>query len=200
MRLRSPMASTSRVRLISGSASLTPDERDVVLSLQSLGADARFVSTLEAARRGDPQALGAVYRMVYPRVMRFLRVVRPSAAEELAWATWLDAVAELPGFRGDQSALVARCLAIAYGRAHARTRSRRHGDDSESGVHASLDGLADLSGLPRASAEVLLLRVLGGMTIDEVAAVTHRRHGTVRLLQRLALRRLSRTTGHGGSG
>lgn len=202
MRLRSPMASTSRLRLISppalSRASSAHGAGDVV-SLAPLGTDARFASTLAAARSGDEQAVAALYRLLHPRVLRFLRVVRPSEAAELASATWIAVVAELPRFRGDEAALVALALTIAYRSASDRPRRPRRRDRRERApAPAQLDGLADLGALPRARAEVLLLRVLGGMSVDEVAEVTGRGRGTVRILQRLALRALSRKVGRGG--
>lgn len=200
MLLRSQMASTSRVRLISHSAS--PRRSTVgeggVLSLTPLGTDAGFAATLEAARTGDEQAISALYRLVHPRISRFLRVIHPATADELAGATWLDVVADLPAFRGDSAALVAHGLAIAYRRANDQPRRALRRDRRERArAHASVDGRPDLNGLPRAAAEVLLLRVLGGMSVDEVAEVTSRRRSSVRLLQRLALRRLARMAERG---
>ncbi|HEY3096821.1 MAG TPA: sigma factor-like helix-turn-helix DNA-binding protein [Acidimicrobiia bacterium] len=45
--------------------------------------------------------------------------------------------------------------------------------------------------LPRDQAEVILLRVLGGLTVDEVAAIVDKRPGNVRVLQHRGLRRLA---------
>ena len=45
--------------------------------------------------------------------------------------------------------------------------------------------------LPRDQAEIVLLRVVAGLPVDEVAAITGRRPGTVRVLQHRALRRLA---------
>jgi len=45
--------------------------------------------------------------------------------------------------------------------------------------------------LPAAHAEVVLLRVLGGFSTEEVAAITGRTAGSVRVIQHRALRRLA---------
>jgi RNA polymerase sigma factor (sigma-70 family) len=45
--------------------------------------------------------------------------------------------------------------------------------------------------LPPDQAEIVLLRVVGGLPVDEVAQITGRRPGTVRVLQHRALRRLA---------
>jgi RNA polymerase sigma-70 factor (ECF subfamily) len=45
--------------------------------------------------------------------------------------------------------------------------------------------------------EVILLRILGGFTIDEVAAVVRKRPGAVKALQARALERLRRSIASG---
>ena len=45
--------------------------------------------------------------------------------------------------------------------------------------------------LQREQAEVILLRVLGGLEVDEVAAIVRKRPGNVRVLQHRGLRRLA---------
>jgi RNA polymerase sigma-70 factor (ECF subfamily) len=36
-------------------------------------------------------------------LLRYLRVIAPDAAEDIAAKTWLQVVRGLPGFRGDES-------------------------------------------------------------------------------------------------
>jgi RNA polymerase sigma-70 factor, ECF subfamily len=45
--------------------------------------------------------------------------------------------------------------------------------------------------LPPDQAEIVLLRVVAGLSVDDVAGITGRRPGTVRVLQHRALRRLA---------
>ncbi len=52
--------------------------------------------------------------------------------------------------------------------------------------------IARIATLPPDQAEVVLLRILGGLSVREVAAITGKRPGTVRVLQHRALRRLAR--------
>ena len=52
--------------------------------------------------------------------------------------------------------------------------------------------LAQVRQLPAAQAEVVLLRVLGGFSAEEVAEITGRSPGSVRVIQHRALRRLAR--------
>jgi RNA polymerase sigma-70 factor (ECF subfamily) len=52
--------------------------------------------------------------------------------------------------------------------------------------------IARIATLPSNQAEVVLLRVLAGLSVREVAAIVGKRPGTVRVLQHRALRRLAR--------
>jgi RNA polymerase sigma-70 factor, ECF subfamily len=53
------------------------------------------------------------------------------------------------------------------------------------------EALSCLRMLPREWAEIVLLRVVGGLDSAEVAAVTGRKAGTVRVIQKRALERLA---------
>jgi RNA polymerase sigma-70 factor (ECF subfamily) len=53
------------------------------------------------------------------------------------------------------------------------------------------DALARIASLPPAQAEVVLLRILGDLSVRDVAAIMGQRPGTVRVLQHRALRRLA---------
>ncbi len=46
--------------------------------------------------------------------------------------------------------------------------------------------------LPADQADVILLRVVGGMTVEEVATIIGKRPGTVRVLQSRGLKRLQK--------
>ena len=52
--------------------------------------------------------------------------------------------------------------------------------------------IARIAALPPDQAEVVLLRVLGGLSVQEVAAIVGKRPGTARVLQHRALKRLAR--------
>lgn len=52
-----------------------------------------------------------------------------------------------------------------------------------------------VAALPSDQAEALMLRVVGGLSVDETAEVMGKRPGTVRVLQHRALRRLARELG-----
>ena len=57
----------------------------------------------------------------------------------------------------------------------------------------SESALAHIASLPPDQAEVVLLRVVGGLDVEEVAAIVGKKAGAVRVLQHRALKRLSGT-------
>lgn len=173
--------------------------------------DGRFEETLAAARAGDERALTALYRLLHPRVLRYLRFREPAEAEDLASETWLDVARGLERFEGDERALRAWALTIARRRTIdlRRRRARRNTvpaepdsligrggtgnaeDDAMAalGLQAALERIAEL---PTDQADVVLLRVLAGLSVEEVARITGKRRGRVRVLQHRALRALAR--------
>ena len=62
-----------------------------------------FAAVLTAAQSGSEAALTLLWRDANPALLRYLRVIAPDAAEDIAAETWLQVVRGLPGFRGDQS-------------------------------------------------------------------------------------------------
>jgi len=170
----------------------------------SLGQN--FPSTLAAAQRGDEEALTLLYRAFQPRILGYLLAQEPKDGEDLASEVWVDIGAGLHRFEGTQSDLLCWIFTIARRRLidHRRTRVRRRTDPvvvealalpsdqfdpARSLEHA--EALACLSQLPREWAEIVLLRVVGGLDSAEVAAITGRKPGTVRVIQKRALERLA---------
>jgi RNA polymerase sigma-70 factor (ECF subfamily) len=180
------------------------------------GDHAPFPDLLSAAQAGGEWALAALYRRHDPPVRRYLTAKARGDAEDIASQTWLDVARNLRSFTGDEDAFRGWVFTIARRRFidHARRRSRRPevftsdvdadsvesaGEDPADEVVASLAGdaaarrIADL--LPAAQAEVVLLRVMGGLDVASVAAITGHRPGTVRVMQHRALRRLAEVLG-----
>src|SRR5690348_1570360 len=82
---------------------------------------------LDRARSGDGEAFALVYRAVQPRLLRYLRVRAPNAAEDVASETWLEVACMLPRFEGDEGGFRAWVFTIARHRLVDATRrdSRR---------------------------------------------------------------------------
>lgn len=175
-----------------------------------MGTPEEFERLITDARAGHGSALGELFHDIYPPVLRYLRASEPSEAEDLASDSWLDLASALRGFEGDERGLralaftIARRRLIDFQRQRARRRTaptepdriddeRWAGDVEEEaltalGTEAALERVATL---PPDQAEVILLRVLGGLPVEDVARIVDKRPGTVRVTQHRALRRLA---------
>jgi RNA polymerase sigma-70 factor (ECF subfamily) len=154
-----------------------------------------FDDVIDSARQGSPWALGCLYRRFQPGLLRMLAVIAPHQCEDLASDVWLEVAASLSRFEGDEKEFRAWLAATARGQViDAARRSARRPDRSDV---ASADALASFAArvvavLPHDQADVVLLRVLGGLDVDDVARTLHKQPGAVRSLQQRALRRLAR--------
>lgn len=176
-----------------------------------MSLDDRFATTLDAAQTGAEWALADLYRDLHPRVLRYLRAMEPAEAEDLASEAWLGVAEGLRRFEGDERAFRAWAFTIARRRlldlrrqrsrrATAPTQAQRLEEHAATGnvedeAMAALGAeaaLARIAALPPDQAEVVLLRVLGGLEVGEVARAMGKRPGTVRVLQHRALKRLAR--------
>ena len=176
-----------------------------------------FERVLAAARRGEGWALAELFRDLHPRVLRYLATVAPDDAEDLTSDTWLDVVRALDRFRGSEADLRALAFSIARTRlaetrdAQARqllerdgvaevvppTMAREHLPKDFEPALGGLDteqALARILSLPLEEAEVILLRVLGGLSAHEVARTLERSPREVRSLQQRGLTELARIT------
>jgi len=175
-----------------------------------LGASEQYDAVIEAAKVGAEWAVAVLYRDLNPRLLRYLRSREPRAADDLAGEVWLAAAQGLARFEGDESDLRAWLFGIARRRLvdYRRTAARRATDPvpvdeldrpgSDDPAAAALDAMeagaaAQLVAavLPADQAEVVLLRVLGGLDVAQVAEIMGKRPGTVRVLQHRALKRLA---------
>jgi RNA polymerase sigma-70 factor (ECF subfamily) len=186
--------------------------RMIVASLRVMASDRDFEAVLVAARNGQGWALAELYRALYPHIVRYLRAVEPSEAEDLASDTWLDIVLALERFHGDESGLRAFSFTIARRRLLdvRRRRSRRRtepcdprvliqagptGDVEEEALSSlGTDWAINLitSSLTSEQADVVLLRVVGDLDVEAVARIVGKRPGAIRVLHHRALRRLAK--------
>ena len=177
-----------------------------------LGAD--FDRVIEAARDGSRSALAALYEDLQPAVLAYLRARHRAEAEDLASEVWVSVAAGLVRFRGDESGFRGWVFTIARRRlVDARRRTARRpsepvpddvlsqfsgGGDPQDEVLGRVEYeevLAHLATLPADQQDVVLLRVVAGLTVEEVGVALGKRAGTVRVLQHRALRRLAAILG-----
>lgn len=171
---------------------------------------ASFEETLAEARAGYGSALGELFHEIYPRILRYLRAFEPAEAEDLASDAWIDLASALNRFKGDERGLrglaftIARRRLIDWQRQRARqpsvsTEPERIELDGWAGdaEEEAMTGLAteaaiELVGtLPGDQAEVVLMRVLGGLPVEDVARIVGKKPGTIRVIQHRALRKLA---------
>ncbi len=182
------------------------------------GAD--LPDVVEAAGRGEHWALTQLFRAYQPLLLRYLRAQEPGAADDLASEVWIGAARGLAQFSGDEAAFrgwlftIARRRLIDHRRRTARQRTDVMSTDRLDVVvglgpggdpaAAVLDRLGAqgaiaelIAELTPEQAEAVLLRVVGGLSVAEVAAIMRRPPGTVRVLCHRALRRLAVQFGDG---
>jgi RNA polymerase sigma-70 factor, ECF subfamily len=154
-----------------------------------------------------PELIEAGFALLQADLVRYLRTVAGAdVADDVASQVWVEVVGRASEFQGDQAAL--RRLVFATARRRAIDQRRRWwrravslhppGDrvleraapDEREGIERD-HALTWIARLPRAQAEVVLLRVLGDFSSEEVAEMTGRSPGAVRVLQHRALRRLA---------
>jgi RNA polymerase sigma-70 factor, ECF subfamily len=176
--------------------------------------DADLPDVVDAAGRGEQWALTQLFRAYQPAVLRYLRPQAAGAADDLASEVWIGVARGLPRFTGDEAAFrgwlftIARRRLIDHRRRAARQRtdvvaSERldvaiewgpNGDPARTvlerlGAQGAVDEL--VAELTPEQAEAVLLRVVGGLPVSEVARIMQREPGAVRVLCHRALRRLA---------
>jgi RNA polymerase sigma-70 factor, ECF subfamily len=166
-----------------------------------------FPAVLAAARRGDEGAFTVLWRDGNPALLRYLKVMVPGSAEDVAAETWVTVVRGLDRFRGGEDAWRAWLFTTARRRAvdEGRRRSRGGGggggegrgpgaaDPAEQVLEnlATRAAIAAVASLPPLYAEVIMLRVVAGLDTEAVARLVGRSPGAVRVAVHRGLRRLA---------
>jgi RNA polymerase sigma-70 factor (ECF subfamily) len=176
-----------------------------------------FADVLTAAQDGSDEAFAILWRDANPALLRYLRVISPESAEDIAAETWVQVVRGLSKFRGDESSWRAWLFTTARRRMldAARTRKRHPAEPldelraadiprTQDTAQTALDNLATQSALsvltriPGQQAEVILLRVVAGLDTEVVADMMGKSPGAIRVLSHRGLKKLqSLLTGAG---
>jgi RNA polymerase sigma-70 factor, ECF subfamily len=176
-----------------------------------------FARVLAGAQGGDDDQFAVLWRDANPALLRYLRVLAPENADDIAAETWVHVVRGLPRFIGDEGAWRAWLFTTARRRLIDQVRLRkRHPaeplDDisaaevprSPDAAQIALDNLATesaialLSQLPPPQAEVIMLRVVAGLDTDVVADLLGKTPGNVRVMTHRGLKRLEDLLGRIG--
>jgi RNA polymerase sigma-70 factor, ECF subfamily len=176
-----------------------------------------FARVLADAQGGSEDQFAVLWRDANPALIRYLRVLAPDYAEDIAAETWVHVVRGLPRFVGDESAWRAWLFTTARRRLidQARLRKRHPAEPLEEvsasempstpdAAQVALDNLATesaialLSRLPQPQAEVIMLRVVAGMDTDAVADLLGKTPGNVRVMAHRGLKKLEELLGQAG--
>jgi RNA polymerase sigma factor (sigma-70 family) len=176
----------------------------------SAGADESFASLLTGARAGADEAWTQIYRAFSPAVLGYLRGLGAVEAEDLTGEVFLQVVRDLRRFEGDRAAFKAWILAIAHHRfIDSRRRARRRPVELLTASHEPRDAVGDagdealaslgdgrvrglLAALSPDQRAVLLMRIVGDLTVEEIGRALGKRPGAVKALQRRGLAALGR--------
>lgn len=189
---------------------------DGVRSAAGMSMSIEFENAIEKAKQGDDGAISFLFRSLNPQLLRFLRHQAPDQYEDLASDTWMAIAKGVANFSGSEADFRAWMFSIARRKVvdfyrtsgksklamnNLRFRFRQEKAISEidnaaepaiSNLSAqeAIDQLVD--GLPPHHAEVLLLRVLGELSVEEVAKIVGKSPEAVRVIQHRAINTLSK--------
>ena len=177
-----------------------------------------FAAVLDAARAGEEWAWREIYEALSPAVLGYLRGRGVADPDDLAGEVFIQVVRDLPRFDGGWRAFRAWTLTIARNRLFderrrlARRPDHPHADPAavaETATASPAPATGDVTEDARARLElervtrvlarlspdqrdVLLLRIVGDLSLDEVARVVGKRRGAVKQLQRRGLAAIRR--------
>lgn len=169
---------------------------------------------MDRARHGDRDALGSLWTMHQHLVLRYLRGLGCPSADDVSSLVWIDVARSIDRFEGDLEGFRRWLFTIARRRSIDELRRRTRRPEASIGepddrlddtlvdtandpaeVHersAAVDrAIALVRTLPPDQAEVVLLRLVAGFDVAEVAEVTGKREGNVRVLMHRGLQRLA---------
>jgi RNA polymerase sigma-70 factor (ECF subfamily) len=162
-------------------------------------------SVLVSAVDGEPWALSRLYEDLAPAVLGYLRVRGAREPEDLTSEVFLAVFTRLATVSGGASGLRTLLFSVAHARLvddlrrrarreepvafDARSDPRTTASAEDQALEAqSLAAVRELiGGLPDDQRDVLLMRLVAELTVDQVAAVMGRTSGAVKQLQRRGL-------------
>jgi RNA polymerase sigma-70 factor (ECF subfamily) len=174
-------------------------------------SDEHFVAVLAAAQANSATAFEQLFRTYGPRVNNYLRARGAAEPDELTNDVFVSVFRSLGRFGGDESAFRSWLFTIARHRLvdERRRQARRvqtvpeditdyvdaSGGDVESEALANLGdewAAGVLVQLAPDQRDVLLLRIIADLTIDQIAQLLGKRPGAVKALQRRGLAAVKR--------
>jgi RNA polymerase sigma factor (sigma-70 family) len=172
--------------------------------------DGDFDAVLASARAGEARGIERIFVALSPVVEGYLRLQGSAEPEDLTSEVFVALVRNIGSFAGDEAGFRSWVFTIAHRRLlDERRRATRRppptaldaayhhraGDDVE---RSALDALATeqvralCERLGPNQRDVLLLRLIGRLTVEEVADVLDKSPGAVKALQRRGFRAVAR--------
>jgi len=194
-----------------------PDQRRTGKGHPDLGRPDLGRPDLGAADEAD-RAFSELWRDANPALLRYLRVIAPETAEDIAADTWVQVVRGLAAFRGDEAAWRAWLFTIARHRTidEGRRRSRRPvvsvpevadvtSPDNPDPADLVLEKLSTRAAVgahrprcPGSRPRSSCIRVVAGLDTPTVARLVGRSPGAVRVAAHRGLRQLAATLAEAG--
>jgi RNA polymerase sigma-70 factor (ECF subfamily) len=169
-----------------------------------------FPKLLAAARAGDDDAFAQLWRSLQPQLLRYLRILVSDANEDVASETWTRVARDLAQFDGTELGFrswvftIARHRGIDWRRRETRRPATPYPNEDLADVPGGVDpagatlealstdaALALIARLPVGQAEVVTLRAVADLSVDQVAEIVGKRPGAVRVLAHRGLQRLA---------
>jgi RNA polymerase sigma factor (sigma-70 family) len=168
-----------------------------------------FSSVLEAARANADWAWARIYDSLAPSILGYLRSRGAPDADAVLGDVFLQLVRDIKRFEGDEAGFRSWVFVMVHHRLldDLRKRSRRPEYAAPAEAFGGLEDPGDVEGdvvrhfreeelrqllseLTPAQRDVLLLRIFGGLKVEEIAQAVGRRVGAVKALQRRGLQTL----------
>ena len=164
----------------------------------------QFPEVLAAAQEGAEWAWTELYNSIAPQLAGYARAKGAKEPEEIVSDVFHDIARNIGGFSGSESNFRSWVFGIGYNRIvdQWRKQQRRRRDawfksrDVASAEQVALDDslegpvFAALADLTRAQREVMVLRTVGDLTLEEVAVVLGTNVNAVKALQHRAVAKL----------
>lgn len=175
---------------------------------ESILAQALPDDVLTAAQEGDPEAFGSIYTALAPAVAGYLRARGMEDAEGSVQEVFLTVFSRIGTVRGGYQGLRTFAFSVAHARYvdEVRRRSRQPWlTDYDPGTDLRTTGSAEevvlgslaesdvghqLKALNPDQREVLLLRIVADLSVEQVASIMGRSAGSIKQLQRRGLLKL----------
>lgn len=158
----------------------------------------KYDQLVDEAIHGSDLAFTSLWRHFQPRMVRYLAMFT-NEPEDLCSEVWIKIAASIGSFQGDTRAFKGWIYTIARNAATdlARTKKRQgtsvelNETDWTSENSTMVEVMDLIKRLPKDYAEVILLRVVADLEVNDVAEIVGKEPGNVRVLTHRGLKQLS---------